>query len=85
MKTGSGSSLAAGGVSSGADVFSTRATARSKRVSGAGISFSAHLVTPRERVPGSGSAFRLVVTKLEGNSPTPLWFSPFHQLESLGG
>lgn len=33
--------------------------------------------------PGSGSAFKLVVTKFEGKSPTPLWFSPFHQFGSL--
>lgn len=37
----------------------------------------------RSYQPGSGSAFRLVVTKLEGKSPTPLWFSPFHQFGSL--
>lgn len=34
--------------------------------------------------PASGSTDRSEVTKLDGNSPTPLWFSPFHQLASLG-
>lgn len=34
-------------------------------------------------LPGSGSAFKLVVTKLDGKSPVPLWFSPFHQFGSL--
>lgn len=36
-----------------------------------------------KHLPGSGSAFKLVVTKLEGKRPTPLWFSPFHQFGSL--
>lgn len=34
-------------------------------------------------LPCSGSALRLVVTKLDGKRPTPLWFSPFHQFGSL--
>lgn len=34
-------------------------------------------------LPVSGSSFKLGVTKLEGNNPIPLWFSPFHQLASL--
>lgn len=33
--------------------------------------------------PASGSTVRSEVTKLDGKSPTPLWFSPFHQLASL--
>lgn len=42
-----------------------------------------HFQAQNNNPPVSGSAFRLVVTKLEGKSPTPLWFSPFHQFGSL--
>lgn len=42
-----------------------------------------HFEIQQRDQPGSGSAFKLVVTKLEGKSPTPLWFSPFHQFGSL--
>lgn len=52
-------------------------------VSRAEISLNVHGQTQKETVPVSGSASRLVVTKLEGKSPIPLWFSPFHQFGSL--
>lgn len=84
MKTGSGSSLAAGSVSSGLGVFSTQAT-----VGGFSCVSSAEIraigLNVHVQVPISGSVFRLVVTKLEGKSPVPLWFSPFHQFGSLHG
>lgn len=60
---------------------------RLSSIRGSGTNYTPALIftlrCTTEAPPGSGSAFRLVVTKLEGKRPTPLWFSPFHQFGSL--